>query len=942
MPKILNDELTVRFQFLEEAEPYFSAVESVLLGLAGLGVEPQKMDGALRAAHSLKGGAGMMGLGALSATAHRLEDTLKVLKARRPVVDASLEDLLLQGVDCLRQIARMNRQGQEAEPLWIERYAEPIFAALDSRLGALRPEDEANLLSEESGLDVRKLLFETEVEASLERLEAVLDTPGQPNLEAELSILAQELEGLGQMLQMDNFSSLCRSVAEAIAAFPGQLETVARLAAQEWRRARAMVLVDQLDAIPTAISLSATTASEAGPQAPALVEQSTDFLSWLFTEASTPVPQPLRSELTALPLPVLPSQPARTELLSAVPATELSEANAIRVPVKRLDQLNDLCGELTIGRNGLELHLSRLRNLVTTLSRRVRELEQSNLLVRTAYDRSQVASGMAAREQLLRDGFDSLEMDRYGERHLLWQEVMETVAWIQEVTGDVDLTLQDAEQVSSQFKRSVKQLQTTVMQARMRPLSDLTERFPRAIRDLSVQFAKPVTLAVKGGSTLVDRAILDALGDPLMHLLRNAFDHGIERPELRARRAKPAQGHIDIQAYHRGNRTIIRVSDDGGGIDCEKVRVRAGSLGIPAAQLEKATDKDLIELIFEPGFSTASAVTSLSGRGVGMDVVRTHLERLRGTVEVETQPGQGTTFTLSVPLMLSALRVLLVEAGGMLIAFPSDTVEQMAILTPEQLANRESETFDWEGYPVENVAVGDWLRFRGTTRTAETEDAAVLSVPAALIVSEGEAVACLQVERCWGEREVAVRQVEGLLPMPAGFWGCTILGNGQVVPIADVPGLFNWMAERRKTGDQARLISVPAPAERAPSQTVLIVDDSINVRQLLALHLEKAGYAVEQAKDGEDALTRLFSGLEVQAVICDIEMPRLDGYGFLSRLRGKEAFKALPVAMLTSRSGDKHRKLAMALGATAYFTKPYREKEMLTALAQMIVAVTPS
>jgi two-component system, chemotaxis family, sensor histidine kinase and response regulator PixL len=618
-------------------------------------------------------------------------------------------------------------------------------------------------------------------------------------------------------------------------------------------------------------------------------------------------------------------------------AASNAEANTVRIPAKRLDQLDDLCGDLTIERNGLALYLERLHNLVAGLNTRVRDLEQFNLRLRSAYDQqANQASTPLLGEQpsTTAENFDVLEMDRYSELHLVWQEVMESIVQIQEVTSDIDLTVRSADDTAAELNRTAKQLQSNVMYSRMRPLTDVVGRFPRAIRDLAQQFGKPATLKIQGSSTLFDRTVLGILGDPLMHLLRNAFDHGLEDTETRIANGKTAQGTIEIKAFYRGNETIITVSDDGGGINLDKIRDKATQLGFDQAQLLKARSQDLLDLIFEPGFSTADQVTELSGRGVGMDVVRTNLQQVRGKITVNTQPGIGTTFTLNVPVTLSVGRVLLVESQNVMLAFPVDAIEQMALLEEEDHNN--SDIFQWENYAVPKLALKEWLNFRGPVRKIETDDMAMMANPAMLILSQGNDLVGVPIERCWGEREVAIRQAEGPIPMPPGFSGCTILGTGQVVPLVSIPGLFNWIADQGQAAKTAVPIQAAASQVQKERESILVIDDSINVRRFLAMTLEKAGYRVAQAKDGQDAIEQLTSGLVVNAVICDIEMPRLDGFGFLAQVKANPTLKHVPITMLTSRSGDKHRQLALRLGASEYFSKPFKEQELLQALTQLI------
>ncbi len=432
---------------------------------------------------------------------------------------------------------------------------------------------------------------------------------------------------------------------------------------------------------------------------------------------------------------------------------------------------------------------------------------------------------------------------------------------------------------------------------------------------------------------------------------------------------KPEQGLIEIKASHRRDRTIITIRDDGRGISLDKIRDRALAMGLDASLLASASDEELLSLIFEPGFTTSDQVTALSGRGVGMDVVRNNLKQVRGDIKVDTKSGVGTTFTLAVPFTLSVARVLLVESNRMLLAFPTDVVSEIFLLQNEQVfAIAGNEFINWQGNMLPFIRLSSYLEFNGPRYdNPELETPPAINASSVLIIKSGnQSSVAMQIDRCWGEQEVAIRQVEGNIPLPEGFSNCTILGDGRVVVLVNTNELLYKISSNQRTSRNNQLPSarlktaflfphdnqqlVPVSNQKS---TILIVDDSINVRRFLALTLEKGGYQVEQAKDGQDALEKLQSGqakdgqdaleklqsgLKVQAVICDIEMPRLDGYGFLGRVQSHDDMKNIPVAMLTSRSSDKHRQLAIQLGARAYFSKPYNEQDLLRTLQEIILA----
>ncbi|MBR8837024.1 MAG: hybrid sensor histidine kinase/response regulator [Stigonema ocellatum SAG 48.90 = DSM 106950] len=999
-----DKELEIQMQFLEEATDYLNTLEGVLLEIDKSNrIAPEKINAALRAAHSIKGGAGMMGFRALSDLAHRLEDSFKVLKTRKNTLglDTELHSLLLSGIDWLRQIVELLVDGNPIDEQWLTTFCHPVFEELHERLGDPTPEDATTMLSTEEGQDIIPLLFETEVEGCLQRLESVLADSEQPCLKEEVAIMAAELGGLGEMLLLPAFTQLCESVTSHLeAALPSQVEEIARASLAAWRRSQALVMINQLENLPTAIEVAAVEATDTHQLT---IEEVQEHLaqttssedteeSWLDEEIITAdfealeaafadesnfeddIPEPATVVSRETPPNDYKVIERKAEQTFAGSKSEASE-NTVRVPSKQLEQINDLFGELIIQRNGLNVQLERLRKLVRNLGQRVQVLDRENHQLRTAYDKIatqgvvpsgisslELASGETVEDNLasdnsyqtqegIKNGFDSLEMDSYNELNMLSQEVMETIVQVQEVTTDIQLSIDDTDQIARKLNKTSKQLQRKLTQVRMRPLSDLVDRFPRALRDMSVEYGKNVQLHIEGGNILIERSILEALNEPLMHLLRNAFDHGIEDPSTRRANGKPEQGLIEIKATHHGNRTLITIRDDGRGISLEKIRARALSMGLEPTLLSQATDEELLSLIFEPGFSTSEQVTALSGRGVGMDVVRNKLKLVRGDIKVDTVPSVGTTFTLSVPFTLSVTRVLLVESNRMLLAFPTDVVSEIFLLQKQQVFSMAgSEVLNWQGNMLALIRLGRYLEFncpRYDNPNLETPPA--INAPSVLIVHQGNQPVAVCIDRCWGEQEVAMRRVEGNIPLPPGFSNCTILGDGRVVALVNTSELLYWITTHERTSRNNQLPSANLKTVfLAPSHdqlaalstnekgTILIVDDSINVRRFLALTLEKGGYQVEQAKDGQDALEKLQSGLKVQAVICDIEMPRVDGYGFLGRVKSNNDFKNIPVAMLTSRSSDKHRQLAMQLGARAYFSKPYNEQELLRTLESMI------
>lgn len=958
-------ELEIQMQFLEEATDYLNTLEGLLLEIDNSKrIDLETINAALRSAHSIKGGAAMMGFKDLSNLAHRLEDSFKVLKTRRNslLIDTHLQSLLLSEVDWLRQIVNFLAAGNTPEDEWLKTFCYPIFDELHANLGDPPPEDVTTMLSREDIQDIVPLLFETEVEEYLQRLESLLINYQQPGLREEIMNMATELGGLGEMLQLPAFIQLCNSIHHYLTTVPERFAEIAELALQAWRRSQALILTNQRQNLPQEINLNSQITSQV-----TFIESSLAVSS--FKEDSDLIPIDLNTAKNGF----LTENSLLDYKHNNVHKDKEIYENTVRVSSKQLEQINDLFGEIIIQRNGLNVQLERLRKLLFSLKQRVQTLDQEHQELRTICSkitsgRLNPLSGTIAENSLNSlDEIDNIQSslvklvkidreeieaaDTYSKINLLSQDVMETIVQLAEVTSDIQLNVDDTDQIARKLNKTSKQVQKKLTHVRMRPLSDLLDRFPRAIRDLNVEYGKNVQLKIEGGHTLIERSILEALNEPLMHLLRNAFDHGIEDPSNRREQGKPEQGLIEIKAAHHSDRTIINIRDDGQGISLTKIRQSALDMGLDAGILDNASDEELLSLIFEPGFTTSNKVTTLSGRGVGMDIVQNNLKLIQGDIKVNTQRGIGTTFTLSVPFTLSIARVLLVESDHMLLAFPTDVVAEIFILQDEQVFSLSGSQFlKWQNTVLPLISLARYFEFNCYRQASlNWETAPVINASSVLIFRNDSQSVAVKVDRCWGEQEVAIRQVMGNIPLPNGFSNCTIMGDGRVVPLVNTTELLTWIttnvrpqrnsqtpATRLKTAFLAPLRN-QNPIETTPQKgSILIVDDSINVRRYLALTLEKGGYQVEQAKDGQDAWEKLQNGLRIQAVICDIEMPRLDGYGFLERINSNPKLKDIPVAMLTSRSSTKHRQMAMQLGAQAYFSKPYNEQELLRTVEEMI------
>ena len=630
----------------------------------------------------------------------------------------------------------------------------------------------------------------------------------------------------------------------------------------------------------------------------------------------------------------------------------------MRVPVKQLDNLSNLMGELVVNRNSLEQDQERMRQFLDNLLHQVTLLSDVSQRTQDFYERSLLEIALLANRQGNRSPWRSEEsshhhdsawrpeeMDKFTPFHSLAQEIIELIVRVRESAADIEFLVDEADQVTRQLRQVTTQLQEGLTRARMKPFAETTDRLFRAVREIAIKCGKQAQLQVEGKDILIDKMIVDQLYDPMTHLVNNAITHGIEAPEVRLAAGKPAMGRITIRAFHQGNQTVISVSDDGAGIDPQKVKAKAIKQGLlTASQAQRMSRTEVYDLLFMPGFSTQEQATEYAGRGVGMDVVRTSLHEIRGTVGIDSTIGKGTVFTIRLPLVLSISKALCCISDRARIAFPMDGVEDMIDVPRDQVTTGADglPCIEWRGSILPFRPLRDLLAYnrylgRGSVYGFSAEDD-MISV---IVLRSAGSFLAVQVDQVSTEQEIVIKQLEGPVPKPIGIAGATVLGDGRIVAIADVLELIDLATGRlrKDTGGTLWDESDRAAAEAAEEKnepTVLIVDDSITVRSLLSITFEKSGYRVEEARDGKEAWEKMKSGLPCDIVFCDIEMPRMDGLELLSRMQKDSVLCELPIAMLTSRGADRHRQMAYSLGAKGYFTKPYLEEQLLDAASRML------
>ena len=625
------------------------------------------------------------------------------------------------------------------------------------------------------------------------------------------------------------------------------------------------------------------------------------------------VKPPAAEDASAIPVPQSPSAtPMRKDALERQDYT--------RVEADQLDEMLNLAGEISIYRSRLDqqmrstdFHLAELSRTITRLRAQVRnmELETETQILH----RHQEESGTS--------DFDPLELDRYSMIQQLSRALAESVNDVASIKDLLENLFQESDSLLSQQARLTADLQSSLMRTRMVPFSRYEKRLDRIVRQTAGEENKKVELRLEGASGELDRQVLERMLQPLEHILRNAVVHGIEDESARRAAGKSETGDICISLKRESSEMMIRVSDDGAGIDAEEIRKKSIASGLLDAS-ESMPSEQVLQMIFRPGFSTASKVTQTAGRGVGLDVVSTEVERLGGSVHVESTPGVGAGFVIRLPFTLAITQAMVVRVGDEFYALPLPTVEGIARMPRHQvseLLGQDDPEFEFGGrqYRLRHLA-----HFTGGHSTGFADADLSVSI---ILVRAGSHSTALVADELLGSREIVVKSVGPQVAGIAGISGGTILADGSVALILDLGGLVRSDAARRR----------PQPiARKEDTRTfVLVVDDSITVRRVTQRLLERNGMRVITAKDGIDA-EALLQEHTPDVILLDIEMPRMDGYELASRIRNDERIARIPIVMITSRTGEKHRAKAIELGINDYLGKPYQESQLLDAIEPLV------
>ena len=641
---------------------------------------------------------------------------------------------------------------------------------------------------------------------------------------------------------------------------------------------------------------------------------------------------------------------------------QASVSKSVRIALARLDRMMNTVGELVINRTKMLGRVAELEKLIDTLSfskerlqNKVNEFQEKyefnrlrTLQPETPWAASQtqkILTSAAAGEASYLAEFSELEMDRYDDFNILSRSMTEISADVNEVLSQLEGFVGRVEGDIDEFSKLAHHLQDEITAARMVPIGTLYSLLSRTVRDAAKSAKKQVELEFSGSETELDNNIIQQISDPLVHLVRNSVAHGIEGPADRAAAGKQEQGTVFLRAYHRGNHIYIEVEDNGRGIDYQRVKQSAIDCGLVSGETaDRLTERDLREILFHPGFSTAVVKTELAGRGVGLDVVRSNLNALNGEIEVQSTAGLGTKFTLKVPLTLIISPALFVRCGATHFALPLAVVEEIRRL-------RADEIEDVGGKLLTKVrdVVTEVVRLDSYLGLPPLEP--INGYFRMVVANAGSRQIGLVVEEVLGKDEIVIKNLGEYLRRVKLFPGTTIAPDGSLILLIDLNRMVaNEPSERHAVQASASAARVFAPGSVAvargtiPSEAIdrveqerviVIADDSISVRKFVGRMLEKNGYRVKLAADGLEA-AEMVSQYGCHLVITDLEMPRMTGYELMTQLRQSPATRRIPVMVVTSRAGAKHRDRALKEGASAFLTKPVQEDQLLAAVEQLM------
>lgn len=924
--------------FLEEAAEILDASEETLHQWVNHPQDKELIEALQRQLHTLKGGARMAGVAAIGDLSHCLESTLEAAYEGRLDPTTAMLDLLQLSHD---RLVVMLDQVRSRSPL--SDGTDLIEQMNTLGQGEQAPGDLPELATPPSttGSPVSDALelIEPTISTAQEAVEAEVDAREVAPLAAALDELEFQLSQWQRDPDDQQVFEQAISAAKGLSLAAGGLDTPALsdLSSALLRLLGALrdghipVSAKSTDMLAMAMDRLRHQLGQLREQQPL------EHAGFLVADIDEAIAQGL-AEQGAIMLPARGSVevPATTDSAPAdkPPAAEGDDKRRgsrmqhemVRVRADILDALVNYAGEVSIYRSRVEQQIASFRGSIQELDQTIARLREQ---VRQ-FDIENEAQIESRREEAQKAGyedFDPLEFDRFTHMQQLSRSMMESLSDMLSIEDMLTNLTRESETLLLQQARVNTDLQESLLHTRMIPLVDNAPRLRRVVRQTASELGKRAALNFDGVEVEMDRNVVERLMAPLEHMLRNSIAHGIEQPEQRTRAGKSEEGQIRIALSREGSEIVVQVADDGAGINLQAVRDKAIARGL-VPQDAQLSDREWAQFILQSGFSTADSVSQIAGRGVGMDVVASEIKQLGGVLDIDSRPGHGTTFTIRLPLTLSVSRALLVQVADDTYAIPL-----MGIRTIERISGQELETRLQADEAVYSW-LGDEYRLMHLTQVLGLGQGVIHSESgkqALLLAASGEQRIALAIDGLLGSREVVVKSMGPLLSQINDLAGATILADGSIAPILDMPALIRRGLAR--SAEQTPTAIQEMGAEREP--LVMVVDDSITVRKVTERLLRRHNMRCVTAKDGVEALTMLEEHLP-DVMLLDIEMPRMDGFELATHMRNSERYRAVPIIMITSRTGDKHRQRAMEIGVNRYMGKPYTEVDLLDNIQQLI------
>ncbi len=931
--------------FLEETEELLEELDAAILGWSESGEPGEHLDNLLRQLHTLKGRARMAGIASLGEYTHNFETFLIGVQSKPAEFDGaffsllnSQQDEIIRRVEIYQKIAAGG--GASSEELESLKTAPvPGAVAAPAQPGSGSPED-ASAVSDQTQLDEEQPSI---VPASLVVTDNVVDLPADQVDNDILPIFLEESDDLVEELE-----SSIQSWSES----PGDMDTLdvllrnlhtlkggARMAglnslgeyAHNFETFLIGIQQNPVELDDDFFTLLAKRQDEVLRRveiykALSVGAASEEDLASL-KQAIEPTLEAEPSESTEPAVTSTGPTPASTEKSAPAPDKAASASQEmVRVSADLLEELIGLAGESSITRG-------RVEQQITDFGESLQEMEETINRIRDQVRRLEIEA--ESRETLVQtskdeSSLDELEMDRYTMLQTISRALSEATSDMMDLKDTLGNRSRDAETLLHQQARISSELQEGLTRTSMVPFARLIPRLRRIVRQVSGEVGKSVRFDAYNVEGELDRNVLERIVAPLEHMLRNAVDHGIEEKEKRLEAGKPEQGRISLRLSREGGYVVLTISDDGGGINVEAVRGKAIERGI-IAEGQSVTDHEVMQFIMHAGFSTAQKLTQISGRGVGMDVVGSEIKALGGDITIDSTFGVGSEFQIRIPFTVSINRALMVVVKEETYAVPLNTIEGIVRVSPYELEayyQPDAPMFEYAGQPYRLGYMGKML-----DKSDDPSLAGQVAPLPVILARSGDNAVALQFDRVIGSREVVVKTLGPQFSDVGGISGATVLGDGSVVIILDCMALVR--SYEATVDVPASAVEETTPEGSSDVRTVMIVDDSVTVRKVTSRLMERHGYEVETAKDGVDAMNQL-QDIRPDVVLLDIEMPRMDGFEVLRSVRRDPNLKDLPIIMITSRTGEKHKQQAMELGVNQYLGKPFQEASLLATIDEVI------